>query len=203
MAPPIIYVMGPSGAGKDTILRRARAMLSPRDRVAFAHRYITRTSDPSRENNVELSAAEFEVRRDAGLFAFDWHAHGYSYGVGVEIEDWRDKGFTVVVSGSRAHFAGLARSPALVPVVITAREDALAQRLAARGQESPDAILERLRRRPEPPADVGMTVIDNSSSPEVATADFVALLRTPPGWPPNQQAESAPPHRTADRGAPG
>ncbi len=46
MAPLIyIYVMGPSGAGKDSVLDRARALLSVNATIAFAHRYITRPSD--------------------------------------------------------------------------------------------------------------------------------------------------------------
>ena len=37
--------MGPSGAGKDSVLTRARGLLPDDAPVAFAHRYITRSSD--------------------------------------------------------------------------------------------------------------------------------------------------------------
>jgi ribose 1,5-bisphosphokinase len=64
----LFYVMGPSGAGKDSVLRGARAQLEPADRIVFAHRYITRAPEPS-ENHIALSPEEFALRDEAGLFA--------------------------------------------------------------------------------------------------------------------------------------
>ena len=51
--------MGPSGAGKDSILDRARVLTLPGTPVVFAHRYITRPAGSGGENHVALSAAEF------------------------------------------------------------------------------------------------------------------------------------------------
>lgn len=45
MVGALVYVMGPSGAGKDSVLNRARAMLSADLPILFAHRYITRPAD--------------------------------------------------------------------------------------------------------------------------------------------------------------
>ena len=56
MNDPLVYVMGPSGAGKDSVLDRARTMLSVEAPVAFAHRYITRPADIGGENHVALTA---------------------------------------------------------------------------------------------------------------------------------------------------
>ena len=84
MTGPLVYVMGPSGAGKDSVLGRARAMLSIDLPVVFAHRYITRPVDAGGENHVALSHAEFALRRAHGLFAFHWQAHGNDYGIGLE-----------------------------------------------------------------------------------------------------------------------
>ena len=89
MAGALVYVMGPSGAGKDSVLERARALLSADLPIAFAHRYITRPADVGGENHVALSRAEFALRRAHGLFAFHWHAHGNDYGIGQEIHAWR------------------------------------------------------------------------------------------------------------------
>ncbi len=100
----LVYVMGPSGAGKDSVLSRARALLPPEAPVVFAHRYITRPADTGGENHVAVTRAEFAMRRAHGLFAYHWGAHGNDYGVGREIHDWRAAGLTVVVSGSRDHF---------------------------------------------------------------------------------------------------
>jgi ribose 1,5-bisphosphokinase len=147
MNAPLVYVMGPSGAGKDSVLDRARSMLSVEAPVAFAHRYITRPADIGGENHVALSRAEFALRRAHGLFAFHWHAHGNDYGIGREIDAWRAAGLTVVVSGSREHYEKVAGSdPELHPVLITAALDKLRARLSARGRETAAAAASRLER---------------------------------------------------------
>ena len=89
---PLFYVMGPSGAGKDSVLARARQLLAPDTSVIFAHRYITRPAEASGENHVALSDLEFAMRRTHGLFAFHWQAHGNHYGIGREIHAWRKAG---------------------------------------------------------------------------------------------------------------
>src|SRR5258708_19734795 len=112
--------MGPWGAGKEAVLHFDGEAIGPDHRVAFAHRYITRPTDPGGENHVALSPAEFGTRRAAGLFAFDWQAHGISYGIGVEIEAWRKAGLVVVVSRPPQHFRTLDPTPlATLPPLIT------------------------------------------------------------------------------------
>ena len=65
----LVYVMGPSGAGKDSVLGRARSLLPPAAPVVFAHRYITRPAEAGGENHVALTRDEFATRRACGLFA--------------------------------------------------------------------------------------------------------------------------------------
>ncbi|MCD6074356.1 MAG: phnN, partial [Rhodospirillales bacterium] len=135
--PPIVYVMGPSGAGKDSLLRFARINLGPSDRIAFAHRYITRPPDVAGENHIALTREEFELRRAADLFALHWSAHDTLYGIGLEIDAWRQQGLLVIINGSRQHFATLPADPAtIIPVLVTATPNILAARLAGRGRES-------------------------------------------------------------------
>jgi ribose 1,5-bisphosphokinase len=176
--PPIVYVMGPSGAGKDTLLRYARDRLDGQP-VAFAHRYITRPPIAGDENHIALTLAEFHARRAQGLFVMDWEAHGLFYAIGREIEAWRQAGLVVVVSGSRAHFEqALAKSAAVMPVVVTCAPETLAKRLAQRGRESEAAIAERLKRNPAPAlAHPALVTIDNSGAVEQAGEQFIALLR--------------------------
>ena len=81
----LYYVIGPSGAGKDSVLGWLRTHLPADGRVLFAHRYITRPATAGGENHVELSVAEFALRRDAGLFCLHWASHGLHYGVGREV----------------------------------------------------------------------------------------------------------------------
>src|SRR5258708_17327817 len=128
--------MGPSGAGRDSVLGRAPAMLSIDLPVVFAHRYITRPHDIGGENHVALSPSEFALRRAHGLFAFHWQAHGNDYGIGHEIEAWRNAGLPVVVSGSREHFRKMdCVHNDTVPVLITAPAERLEEPLLKRGLE--------------------------------------------------------------------
>ena len=97
----LIYVIGPSGCGKDSIMLYARKHC-PGSEAAFAHRYITRPADAGGENHVALLPDEYRARLDLGLFALAWDSHGNRYGVGLEIDAWLEAGLNVVVNGSRA-----------------------------------------------------------------------------------------------------
>jgi ribose 1,5-bisphosphokinase len=186
MMGPLVYVMGPSGAGKDAVLARARSLLSVDAPIAFAHRYITRPASADGENHVALSRAEFALRRAHGLFAFHWHAHGNDYGIGREIEAWRATGLSVVVSGSREHYERMAGDdPGVQPVLITAATDTLRARLAARGRENAVAVASRLARsEAHAVSDSRLLTIVNDGALDDAAEAFVRLLarlRSAPG----------------------
>lgn len=176
----LVYVMGPSGAGKDSVLGRARALLPAEAAVVFAHRYITRPADSGGENHVALSRAEFAMRRAHGLFAYHWHAHGNDYGVGREIHDWRRAGMAVVVSGSRDHFQKTGGLDSLArPVLITASPQRLQQRLAIRGRETAIQAAARLDRADAYTIDdPRLVTIVNDGALDDAAASLVTLLAT-------------------------
>jgi ribose 1,5-bisphosphokinase len=177
----LVYVMGPSGAGKDTLLTFARSRLSGAP-VLFAHRYITRAAEAGGENHVFLSHDEFRIRADQGLFALQWSSHGLHYGIGVEIDAWMERGFTVVVNGSREYLQNVVtRYPALTAVHVDARPDVLAARLASRGRETLDEVRARLARRVPlaVPPHVVLTAIDNSGALEDAGRALIEVLATP------------------------
>ena len=175
---PLVYVMGPSGAGKDSVMNRARTLLPSTAPVFFAHRYITRPADSGGENHVALSEAEFLLRREHGLFAFDWEAHGNHYAIGGEIEIWRKAGLTVVVSGSREHFLNAHGLDADThPVLITAPAERLAERLATRGREDSGAAANRLGRGEAYAVnDARLVTILNDGALEMAAEAFVSLI---------------------------
>jgi ribose 1,5-bisphosphokinase len=180
MSGPLVYVMGPSGAGKDSVLNRARSMLSIDLPIVFAHRYITRPAEAGGENHVALSGAEFALRRAHGLFAFHWQAHGNDYGIGLEVHAWRKAGLTVVVSGSREHFQKMdGIDEDTVPVLITAPAERRRERLAMRGREDTDAAAERLRRGVAHDIDAPdlVTIVNDGALDDAAEA-FVRLLAT-------------------------
>lgn len=174
----LIYVMGPSGVGKDSLLGFARTRLAT-DGVVFAHRYITR-ADGSGENHIALTEPEFEGRSRRGLFALQWRSHALRYGIGVEIDLWLERGCTVVVNGSRA-YAGeaLARYPQMTFVHIEAAPGVLAARLAARGRETPEQIAVRLARQApfDVPEGARLARIDNSGCLEDAGEAFIDIVR--------------------------
>lgn len=99
----LIWLVGPSGSGKDSLLAALREREHPQ--LLVAHRYITRPFNAGSENHIALSEHEFFTRAEQHLFALSWHANNTYYGIGVEIDLWLHAGFDVVANGSRAHLA--------------------------------------------------------------------------------------------------
>lgn len=168
--------MGPSGAGKDTLLAYARARVDP-SRVMFAHRYITRPATDSSENHIALSADEFEARRTAGLFALSWRSHGFAYAIGAEIDLWRANGALVVVSGARTAWPDARRRyPNLRGIVVDAPVAVRAARLAARARENAAAISERLQSEVTIIESDAVQRLDNIGSLQCAGDELVKFL---------------------------
>ncbi|PIY97940.1 MAG: phosphonate metabolism protein/1,5-bisphosphokinase (PRPP-forming) PhnN [Hydrogenophilales bacterium CG_4_10_14_0_8_um_filter_62_70] len=175
----LIYVVGASGSGKDTLMAYARNSLANEDQVVFAHRYITRAADAGGENHVALTPDEFESRRRAGLLAMHWQSHGYAYGIGIEINQWLAKGITVVVNGSRQYLETAAqRYCELLPVSVEVMPDVLRARLLARGRESATEIDQRLARAPQTALAVRRgKVIHNDGELRVAGDALIDFIR--------------------------
>lgn len=141
----LLYVVGPSGSGKDSLIDYARPR-APAN-VAFARRTITRLASAGGEQHIAVTPHDFEELLASGAFAMHWRANGLSYGIGREIVDWLAQGRTVVVSGSRAYLPqALAAFPHLQVVSITASAETLRARLVARSRESAAEIEARLAR---------------------------------------------------------
>lgn len=176
----LIYLMGASGSGKDTLLRLLRGQLQDSEPVLVAHRYITRDSAGT-EDALSLSADEFARRAALGCFALCWDSHALRYGIGVEIDAWLGQGAAVIVNGSRAHLAQAhARYPGLTAVEITVDPARLAQRLASRGRESADQIAQRLARATQAfavPSACVIRHVGNDEAPEAAAAALLAIAR--------------------------
>ncbi len=165
----LVLVVGPSGAGKDSLMNGAKALLRGDSRILFARRAITRPADPDGEDHEPVSPAEFAARD----FALSWTAHGLSYGIPADIMSAAP---VVVANVSRGAIAeAAARWPVLV-LDVTAPPDVLAARLAARGRESADDVARRLRRSVPIPAGVAVETIVNDGPLDVGVARFVAVL---------------------------
>ncbi|GLH77537.1 ribose 1,5-bisphosphate phosphokinase PhnN [Bradyrhizobium sp. SSBR45G] len=142
----LVLVVGPSGAGKDTLLNLARAACAGDDHIVFPQRVVTREASAF-EDNLEMSEAAFREALAAGAFALHWDAHGHRYGVPRKLRDDIAAGRTVVVNVSRTVIASARRDYANVVVVnITAPAEVLAERLGKRHRPSDADIGERLHR---------------------------------------------------------
>ncbi|WP_337182988.1 phosphonate metabolism protein/1,5-bisphosphokinase (PRPP-forming) PhnN [Shinella sp.] len=174
----MIVVVGPSGAGKDSVMAYAARHFAGEARLRFVRRVITRPADAGGEAHEALDTDGFSRRKADGGFAVSWDAHGLSYGIPRETLEQLASGVTMVANGSRAALPAFAAAyPRLKVVVITARPDVLAARLAARGRESAEAIGRRLMRAaPEIVVAADTMVIDNSGPLEEAGGTFVSLL---------------------------
>ncbi len=171
----LVQVMGPSGAGKDTLIDYARARVDPAT-VIFARRFITRPAEAGGENHIALSGADFAARRQAGLFALTWQSHGFWYGIGAEIDLWLERNFVVVVSGSRAAWPlAKARYPDLLGLLIDAPAEIRAARLAARNREDEQAIRARLEREVSLPLE-GLHRLSNDGPIAAAGEALVSFL---------------------------
>lgn len=188
----LIYLMGPSGVGKDSLIAYARARLEPDRPIVFAHRYVTRPTQAGHQNSVSLSAVEFDLRRCHSLFLFDWAAHGCRYAGGIEIGLWLERGLTTVINGSRAYLAtAQKRLPELMHAYVHAPPDILRQRLIDRGRESEADIRRRLERMRDYKVPPGTFVIKNDSSLEDAGQQFLCLLRQVAGSPKGRASNAA------------
>jgi phosphonate metabolism protein PhnN/1,5-bisphosphokinase (PRPP-forming) len=142
----LIAVVGPSGAGKDTLMAGARAALAQDARFRFVRRAITRPAEAGGEDHEALTETAFITRRDAGGFALHWQAHGLLYGIPRDIEADMAARRVVIANLSRAVLPEANTRYALRVLNITAPIEVLAARLAARGRESAADIAARLAR---------------------------------------------------------
>lgn len=175
----LIYLMGPSGSGKDSVIDQARPALSAL-RVAVARRVITRSAEAVGEEAHSVSLQQFLALREQGAFALDWQANGLRYGIPAQIDGWLAEGRWVLVNGSRAHLpVARKKYPDLLPILLIVTADVLRQRLQRRGRESAEEIEQRLLRNDLIPDELGADVhyLDNSTSLAEAAQRLVALFR--------------------------
>jgi ribose 1,5-bisphosphokinase len=176
----IVVVVGPSGAGKDSVMAYAEARCAGDAGILFAKRLITRAADAGGEVHDAISKADFDSLKAARAFAVSWEAHGLNYAIPAETISAVAQGTIVIANGSRAALADFkAAYPRVVVVQITAAPEILAQRLAHRGRETPDSIKARLQRpAPALPDGLDIRTIDNSADLATAGEDFLSIIRS-------------------------
>lgn len=143
----LIYVIGPSGAGKDSVLGHLRQTWGGTPPAHWARRTITRAAQSGGEAHESVSADGFERLLRANAFAMHWRANGLSYGLRRTELAPLGSGHCVFVNGSRDYLAQAMQDwPGLSVVHISASPEVLAQRLAQRQREDSATIAQRLSR---------------------------------------------------------
>jgi len=173
----LVLVVGPSGAGKDTLIGLARAACADDGMIVFPRRVVTR--EPSSfEDNEYLSPEDFRQARTRGEFAMHWEAHGHGYGLSAAIDDDIRAGRTVVANVSRTVVEAMRRAYVGVTVVsITAPPEILGQRLAARARGSDGRVADRLSRSVEADAAPPDVTIMNIGSAEDHALELLRAIR--------------------------
>ena len=172
-------VVGPSGAGKDSVMRGARDVLADDDRFVFARRTITRPASAGGEDHIDSTVENFSAIDTAGGFCLSWQAHGLNYGI--------ERAYANDIAARRCVVANVSRSvidvarrrfPRVRIINVTAPRHVLAERLAARGRESAADIRKRLERADEfLPQGADVITVRNAGSLTDSVKVFVGILR--------------------------
>ena len=165
----LILVVGPSGAGKDTLLTAAREALSDDPRFQFVRRVITRPAQAGGEDHEAITAEAFAARD----FALQWQAHGLRYGIPAEAITGQG---VVVANVSRTVVADAAQRFPVRVIEVTAPSEVLAQRLAARGREAAADVTARLARSVKLPEHIHIETVMNDGALSSAIEQFLAAL---------------------------
>jgi ribose 1,5-bisphosphokinase len=173
----LILVVGPSGAGKDTLLGLAKAACADDSSIVFARRIVTREASVF-EDNEQISLEAFRQALAQDAYAMHWEAHGHCYALPRAIDDDIRAGRTVIANVSRTVIGTTRRAYADVAVVsITAPPQVLAERLAMRARSSDGKIERRLGRTVDDRAAIPDVTIMNVSSAEYHARQLVRIIK--------------------------
>jgi ribose 1,5-bisphosphokinase len=174
----LILVVGPSGAGKDTLIAGARATCAGDASVIFPRRVITRTATASEAHDT-VSDEAFRQTAAAGGFALWWEAHGLCYGIPAAIDADIRARRTIVCNVSRTITApARARYAAVAVVHVTAPPEILQARLAARERGSDGELTKRMARSLVAERGLDTNVmIENVGTPAIGIRRLVEVIR--------------------------
>lgn len=173
----LFLVVGPSGAGKDSLIQAAKSMLTGRAGYVFPRRVITRASDPDSETHDSVSEEAFDRLRHNGAFFLHWGAHSLRYALPASIAEDLNGGATVISNVSRSAIAeAQAKHRNTTVIFVTASQEVLERRLLARGREDRQSVRRRLARSAVIPEGSSVVTVMNDGKLEDAVAHFVSLL---------------------------
>lgn len=175
----LVLVVGPSGAGKDSVLRYAARRLGHDPAFMFPRRVITRPANAEAEDHDSLSVDAFNAVSNSGGFAFAWDAHGLKYGIPKNILDDLAKDCVVSINVSRTIIdAASEQYRRSVVVEVEADPELRASRIAGRGREGREETLARKNREVKRCSMINPSyTIVNDGPLDAAGEAFCALLR--------------------------
>ena len=172
----LVVVVGPSGAGKDTLIGLAGALCMDDPSIVFPRRIVTREASAAEDHDT-VTPAQFDAAIGQGTFAFWWEAHGLRYALPAAIDAQLRHGHTVVCNVSRTVVGRMrARYANLTVVLVTAPKEVLLARLAARGRESGGDVVQRLDRAAALDDLAPDIVIENIGDPKIGAGHLAAAL---------------------------
>ena len=188
-------IVGPSGAGKDTIMNAVHEVLKNNPEFLFIRRIITRkagvnsfndhdetSQNIGNEDNIGVSLEKFFELSQKASFSVQWFAHGIHYGLPIGIVDEVHKGKIVIANVSRAELEHAKELFGKVYVIeINAPIGILKERLLGRKREKIADIEERLKRANIPihlPEGAKYCYIDNSGNVKSAVDKMLSILQS-------------------------
>ena len=188
-------IVGPSGAGKDTIMNAVHEVLKNNPEFLFVRRIITRkaginsfndhdetSQNIGNEDNIGVSLEKFFELSQKASFSLQWFAHGIHYGLPMGIVDEVHKGKIVIANVSRAELEHAKELFGKVYVIeINAPIGILKERLLGRKREKITDIEERLKRANIPihlPEGSKYCYIDNSGNVKSAVDKMLSILQS-------------------------
>ncbi|MES2842343.1 MAG: phosphonate metabolism protein/1,5-bisphosphokinase (PRPP-forming) PhnN [Pseudomonadota bacterium] len=187
----LVYVVGPSGAGKDSLLQWLVQHPPADTRLHLARRTVTRPATAGVDGDEAVNAATFASLLQANAFALHWSANGLQYGIRAQEFEALAAGAWVLVSGSRAHLTmAQQRYPGLSAVHVHATSGVLRERLRARQRESNAEVEARLHRALAFDAPADAFCLTNDADLESAGQRLKAHLFSPAAVPGESNAQA-------------
>ena len=170
-------MVGPSGAGKDSLIQAAAETLAGNPSYIIARRAITRPADSDREDHEPVSVDEFRGRVERDEFMLSWNVYDTYYGIPLSYEEHLTAGRHVIANVSRTVVGpGVTNFPPAGVIQITAPREVLEARLRARAD--PATAAARLARAVVLPEGISVTHLLNVGDLSTGAARLVHLLTT-------------------------
>lgn len=167
----IVLIVGPSGVGKDTLIKAAKKQL--KNEANFVKRYITRKPDKN-EKNFYLDKFAFEILKHNSFFVSSWSAHDNFYGIAKN----SIKNTLNIISISRSKICDFEKIyDEVYTINITVNKEELKNRLLTRNRENEEEIEKRLNRSYKKIEAKNLIEFDNSLKIEQSVFNFVKLLK--------------------------